>query len=80
MYSALCDVISECVSYDLSAPDEVLSTGVGVSASSDSGNRTRMLLSARGNIRKCLLIILLSLFFTHMMQHLSHLGVQMQLL
>lgn len=35
MYSAVCDVISECVSYDLQAPDEVLSTGAGVSVSSD---------------------------------------------
>lgn len=35
VYSAVCDVISECVSYDLPAPDEVLSTGVGVSVSSD---------------------------------------------
>lgn len=30
MYSALCDVASVCVSYDLSAPDEVLSVEVGV--------------------------------------------------
>lgn len=35
VYSAVCDVISECVSYDLPAPDEVLSTGVGMSVSSE---------------------------------------------
>lgn len=35
MYSAACDVISECVSYDLPALDEVLSTGVSVSGCYD---------------------------------------------
>lgn len=40
MYTAVCDVISECVSYDLPAPDEVLLTAVGVSV---SGDRTHML-------------------------------------
>ncbi len=35
VYSAVCDIILECASYDVPAPDEVLSTGVGVSVSSD---------------------------------------------
>ena len=30
VYSAVCDVISQSVSYDLPEPDEVLSTAVGV--------------------------------------------------
>lgn len=46
VYSAVCDGTSVCVSYDLSAPDEVLSVEVGVSASSGGGNRTWTLLSA----------------------------------
>lgn len=34
MYSAVCAVILECVSYDVPEPDEVYSTGAGVSVSS----------------------------------------------
>lgn len=30
VYSAVCDVISQSVSYDLPGPDEVLSTAVGI--------------------------------------------------
>lgn len=57
VYSAVCDVTSVCVSCDLSAPDEVLSAEVGVSASGGGGNRTRTLLSAGRNTQKCFVMI-----------------------
>lgn len=54
VYSAVCNVISQSVSYDLPEPDEVLSTTVG-RHSVKSANQTCTILS--GN--KCIIFFLL---------------------